>query len=124
MVYLVIILSLAIAALGAVGLISPDRLVRFAKLVQTRGGLYAAGAFRLVLGLALLLAAVSSKAPEVLRVLGVVLIIAGLATPLLGVERSRKLIAWWAGLGSGFVRAWGCIALAIGLLLVYAVAPW
>ena len=124
MVYLVIILSLAIAALGAVGLVSPDRLVRFAKLFQSRSGLYSAAAFRLALGLALILAAVSSKAPEVLRILGVVLIIAGLATPVVGVERSRKLIEWWAGLGSGFVRAWGCIALAIGLLLVYAVAPW
>ena len=124
MTLVVTILSLCIAALGVLGLISPDRLVRFAKLFQSRSGLYSAAAFRLALGLALILAAVSSKAPDVLRVLGVVLIIAGLATPLLGVERSRKLIAWWAALGSGFVRAWSCIALAIGLLLVYAVAPW
>ena len=124
MSYVVIILSLSIAALGVFGLVAPQRLVALAIHRQTRSALLAAGAFRLVLGVALILAAPASKAADVLRFLGVVLIVAGLATPLLGVERSRRLIEWWAALGSGFVRAWGCIALAIGLLLIYAVAPW
>ncbi len=123
MALVVIILSLFSVAVGVLGLIAPERLVGFVRLWQTPLGLYSAAALRLVLGLALFLAAPPSKAPGVLRVAGVIIIVAGLATPFVGVERFRKHIEWWSARGSAFVRAWAFFALAVGLLLVYAVAP-
>jgi hypothetical protein len=109
--------------MGVFGLIAPDRFIGFVRSRQTTAALYLATALRLVLGVALFFAASSSKAPDVLQVIGAVIIVAGLATPFFGIERSRKLLDWWSTLGSGFIRAWACFRLVLSLLLVYAVVP-
>ena len=120
---LVFFICLGIAAMGVFGLVAPDRLVGFIRSRQTTAGLYFATALRLVLGVALFFAASSSKAPDFLQVVGVVIIVTGLATPFFGIERFRKLLDWWSTLGSGFIRAWACFLLVLSLLLVYAVVP-
>ncbi len=116
-------LSLLIAAVGAVGVASPPRLLTLVRGIQTPRGLYVAAGLRLVLGAALVLAARDSRAPGVVRVLGGVTFLAGLVTPLIGLERFRKMLEWWATRGTGFVRGWATFALVFGLLLAYSVAP-
>lgn len=116
-------LSLAIAALGAVGIVAPGRLLDVVRHFQTPGGLYVAAGIRLVLGVALLFAASGSRAPVALRILGVFVILVGLATPFFGIDRFRRLLDWWSAQGPGFVRIWAAFALAFGLLLAYAVVP-
>ncbi len=118
-----IVLGLAIVALGAVGIASPPRLLGIVGLLQTRAGLYLAAVVRLVLGAALFLSAADSRAPEVLRVLGVVIVVAGLITPFFGLERYRRLLDWWSARGPTFVRVWAVFAAAFGLGLVYALLP-
>lgn len=122
MAFVAFALSLLIAVFGGLGLISPDRLVGVVRRFQTPTGLYVAAAIRVVLGVALFLAAPTSRAPELLHVLGVVIFVAGLVTPLFGVDRFRRLLDWWSALGPGFLRFWGASALVLGLLLAYAVA--
>ncbi len=119
----VVILSLFIAFIGALGVVAPKHLVGLVKKWPTSTVLYSGAVFRVVLGLALFFAAPSSKAPDVLRVLGVVIVVAGLAMPFLGIERFRRLIEWWSARGCRVIRGWACCALAIGLLLAYAVMP-
>ncbi len=117
------VLSLLIAAVGAVGVASPPRLLTLVRRIQTPRGLYLAAGLRLVLGAALVLAAPDSRAPGVVRVLGVIIFVGGLVTPLFGLERFRKVLDWWSARGPGFVRAWAVLALVFGLLLAYSVAP-
>ena len=69
------------------------------------------------------MAAPTSRAPKTLRILGVVIIVAGLVTPLVGVERARMIVEWWAAQGSAFMRVWAGFVFALGLLLAYAVVP-
>jgi hypothetical protein len=123
MAILAFVLSLFVAALGALGLISPMRLLDIVRQFQSQAGLYAAGAFRVVLGGALFFAAPFCRAPKVLRVLGIIILVAGLVTPFFGVERVHRLLSWWSGQGAMFLRVWAAFALAFGLLLAYAVAP-
>ena len=125
MAIVVVVVSLFIVALGAVGVLAPDRLISHVKTWQTRKGLYGAAGIRLVLGVAMVLAAPSSKAPDTMCVLGVFAIIAGLVTPFLGLQRFRKLVDWWVARGSGsaFTRLWGGVAVAIGVLLAYWILP-
>ncbi len=123
MTLVALLLSLFIVALGALGVASPSRLLGVVRGLQTRAGLYFAAVFRVLLGLALFFAAPSSRAPELLRILGVFIVVAGLVTPFFGLERYRKLLDWWSARGSLFVRVWATFALAFGLLLAYAVAP-
>ncbi len=115
--------SLLIVALGALGLVSPSRPIRLVRYFQTPAGLYFAAAVRLVMGMALFFAAPASRAPEVLRILGVVIIIAGVVTPFFGLERFGRLVDWWSAKGPALVRAQAAFALALGLLLAFALVP-
>ena len=115
-----LLLSAAVVGLGAIGVASPSHLLAIVGRFQSPGGIYAATAIRLVFGLALFLAAPSTRAPGALQLIGIVIMVAGLITPTVGLERFRRLLEWWSAQGSGFIRAWAAFALAFGLYLVYA----
>jgi hypothetical protein len=118
-----LILSLFIAALGGLGMVSPIKLLNIVRHFQSPAGIYAAAALRIILGVALFLAAPTSRAPGVVRILGIIIFVAGLITPLFGLERFRKILDWWSARETIFMRIWAGFALAFGLLLAYAVAP-
>ncbi len=120
MVAVALVFSLAVAALGALGVASPARLLDVVRRFQSPMGVYAATAIRVVYGLAIFLAAPASRAPGLLQVLGLVIGVAGLITPLVGLERFRRLIDWWAAHGPAFVRGWAAFALAFGLGVAWA----
>jgi uncharacterized membrane protein YidH (DUF202 family) len=115
-------LGLIIAAIGVVGVAAPSVLLEFGRSLQTTNILYVIAAVRVIFGAILLWVAPSSRTPRILRVLGVFIIIAGVFTPLFGVERSRALFEWWQTQGYFFTRAWATVAVAFGLFIVYAVA--
>ena len=112
------------AALGSVGVVYPEALVGVIRIFfETPTGLYVAAGIRLVFGVALFFAAPTSRAPRTLRVLGVVVIVAGLAMPVVGIEFFRSQVDWWSTRGPGFHRAWGVFALVFSALLAYALVP-
>ncbi len=123
MAVLALVLSLFVAAVGTLGMISPLRLLDIARQFQSPVGLYAGAALRVLLGVALFFGAPTSRAPRTVRLLGVLVFVAGLVVPLIGVERAQRLLEWWAARGPAFVRAWASFAAAFGLLLAYAVYP-
>jgi hypothetical protein len=123
MALLAFLISLFIAALGALGVASPSRLVNVVRSFETPAGLYFAAFLRIVFGVALFLTAPASRGPGLIRALGVIVFLAGLVTPLVGLERFRSLLDWWSARGPAFIRAWGTVALSLGLLLAFAVAP-
>jgi hypothetical protein len=120
MAFAILALGIVIAAVGAIGLVAPASLVTLAALFVTPVGLYAAAALRVALGAALVVAAPTSRLPRALRILGAIIIVGGLVTPLIGVERARMFLAWWVTQGAMIMRAWASIALVFGLVLVYA----
>ena len=71
--------------------------------------------------MALFVSAPDSRAPDTLRVVGVLFAVAGLVLPFYGAERFRRTLEGFLALGLGFSRAWGALALGVGLLLAYAV---
>ena len=123
MAFVALALSLGVAALGALGVLYPEKFAGIVRRFQTRRGLYAAAAIRVALGAALFVAAPASRAPEVLGVLGVLIFVAGLATPFLPLERLRRLLDLWVAWGPGFLRVWAASALILGLSLAYALVP-
>src|SRR5262249_31258099 len=101
----------------------PAALIGIARDFTTPVGLYAAAGLRILLGISLLLAASTSRAPAVIRVLGTVVLVAGFVTPFFGPERARAIVAWWSSQGSFLVRSWAEFALALGCFLVWALRP-
>ena len=123
MALVALILSLFVAALGAIGIVSPGRLLRVVRQFQSTAGLYAAAILRIVLGVALFLAAPTSRSPEIVRILGIISFVSDLITPLFGLERFRRILDWWSARGPAFQRVWAGFALAFGVFLAYAVVP-
>jgi hypothetical protein len=121
MTYTALGFSLFIAAMGALGVASPARLFSILRTLQTPAGLYGSGAIRVLLGVVLLLVAPTSKAPDFLRIFGVIAVAAGIATPLVGLERVGKVMEWWIAKPGPVLRAWAAFPLALGLYLAWAV---
>ncbi len=122
MTLIALFLSFLLAALGVLGIASPQRFLRVVRFFETPTGLYLAAALRVVLGVALLFSAPMSRAPEVLRIAGVIFIVAGITAQFYALQRSRKPPRLLAGTGVG-VRGWAAITLVLGLSLAYALAP-
>jgi len=110
-------------AIGIVGIADPSLLLDATRFTLTSIGLYIAAAFRVVFGLVLIRVAFTSRMPRTLRTLGAIIFVAGIITPFVGVERARRIVAWWVSQGIAFMRIWASVALIFGLFIIYAVIP-
>ena len=113
--------GLAIAALGVLGIAGPATLLEFGASLLTPTALYLVAGVRVLFGVLLLLVASASRLPKTLRAFGVVIVIAGLLTPLLGAERAAAAFNQLSIQGPMVIRAVSVAALAFGLFVVYAI---
>ena len=119
---LALLVALFIMVIGIVGIVAPDRLMATGRYVITPAGLYAIAALRVGMGLVLMLVAPISRTPKTLRALGAVVLVAGLVTPLFGVDRARAIADWGATQGTALLRGAAGLMLAIGSFIAFAVA--
>ena len=121
--WLAVLIGLIIASLGILGMAAPAVLLDATAFALTQTGLYVAAVLRVAFGLVLFLAAPVSRLPRTMRILGALIVLAGVMTPFFGVERARAIVDWWTVQGPLFMRAWAAIAVVLGLLIIYAFAP-
>jgi uncharacterized membrane protein len=119
--HLTMAIGLAIATIGLVVVAAPSLLLEFGQSLLTPTALYIVAAVRIGIGLVLVRVAPDSRTPKVLRIVGILIIIAGLLTPFFGVERSRAIFDWLSGQDPLFVRLGAGVAVAFGLFIIYAV---
>ena len=117
------LLGLVIGALvilaGAISFAAPDLRLSLERSVITPDGLYAIAGLRIAIGLVFVLAARASRAPRTLRVLGLIVIIAGLSTPWFGVARARAVVNWFESAEPFLIRLAAVMGMAVGGFLVY-----
>jgi hypothetical protein len=116
-------IGLLIGAVGAAGIIAPSGLAWIAEHFVSSGAFYIIATVRVAFGLVLISVASVSRAPRTLRVLGYLILIAGITTALTGLaalERARAIIDWLLQQGSGVVRLTGVVVLALGGLVAWA----
>ena len=121
MTLLVLCISLIVLGFGAVGILAPLRLFKFVLWFDNPRGLYAAAAFRIIFGLALIYIAKATQWPKFLHIVGLFTIAAGFVLLLLGLERFHKIVVWWCRQSVGMLRFWSFFTLLLGGLLVYVV---
>jgi len=116
------LLGLAIGALlilvSAISFAAPDLRLSLERSIMTQTGLYAIAALRIAIGLGFVLVAPASRAPRTLRVLGLIVIIAGLSTPWFGVARARAVVDWLVSAGPILMRLDAVVGMAIGGFLL------
>jgi hypothetical protein len=117
-----LIVAVFIILVGVVGMFTPDSLLTIGRSVITPAGLYAIAALRVGIGILLMLVAPISRVPRIFRVVGAIVVVAGIATPLFGVERSRAILDWVSTQGVALIRVGAVLAIAIGGFIAFAVA--
>lgn len=110
---------LTVVGLGVMAV--PLTMAEFGRWMQTPGGLYGVAALRIVMGASLVGVAPASRLPRTLGVIGALIILVGLLTPLFGVERARLVLDWWVAQGTTFMRVWAVFPVAVGLFLIHAI---
>jgi hypothetical protein len=116
------VLGLLAVGVGILSQISPDVLVRIGRTVVTPTGLYVIAFVRVCIGLMLILVARTSRMPKTVRILGCIALIAGIVTPLFGVDRSVAVLNWWTAQGPVVGRLPGLVLAAVGVFMIYAIA--
>ena len=118
--------ALCIATFGAVSILVPSGPLWIAQHLVTSSAFYVIGTVRVAFGLVLISVASVSRTPKTLRVLGYLVLIAGIAmalTGLVAIERARAIIEWWLQQGSVVVRFTGVLIMVFGGFIAYACAP-
>jgi hypothetical protein len=120
---LALLAGFAMAAIGVVGLISPQAFVRLGWFWAEPPGVFVVAAAQLAIGLVLIRAAPSSRSPGALAAFGVVALVESLLILPIGHGRAHALALWWGSQPSGILRVWALVELTIGVLVVLAVLP-
>jgi hypothetical protein len=114
--YLAIAVAGVFLAPGLAATVAPDAVIAFSRYLVSPIGIYVAAALRSGIGVALLLVARGSRAPAILRIMGVALIFAGLTMPILGVDSAKARIEWEAE-HMMFLRLEGVLFMCAGLVV-------
>ncbi len=120
MAIIVSVLGVLIAAIGLLGVAKPKSLIDLAAYWRNPTRFWVAVLFRLILGVVLLFAAPTCRLPMLVRVVGILAIVAAVGILALGPTRLDAFIRWWLVRSPAFIRSWALIAVAFGVLLIYA----
>ena len=117
------LVALFTIGVGVLGVVSPDTGTAIRRqYFAAPGGIYAAGAVRLAMGLVVILGASRSRAPKTLRVLGTLMCLQGLNAIVLGPDRARAVLEWEA-VHTVLLRLGAAVALVVGGFMAFAATP-
>jgi len=104
-------------------IVQPLGLQRFSEQVLTEKGFGVAVVFRLIVGVLLWVTASASRTPRVLKALGALFILSGIALAIIGLDRLQGIADWGAGLDHAILRTVGLVAGAMGAFIIWSVWP-
>jgi len=123
---LAFVLGVCILLVGVGGIIAPSGLVWIARHFTTSGAFYGIAIVRVAFGVILISAAAASRAPKFLRVVGYIIVVAGIATALVGlidIGSALAMIDWWRQQGAAVIRLTGIPIAVLGSFVAYTCAP-
>ena len=121
MIALALILCAAIAATGVLIIVKPALVHDLTRLAADKTGMWVVTAIRAVLALGLFAAASESKAPMLLRIIGLLILLVAIIMPILGIDRHRRMIDWWLARDRRIQIICGAAAFVIGIGLIYII---
>lgn len=116
-------LAAVIVLISAVTLIAPAQRMAFEITLMDRAGFGVIAVMRVVIAMILILAAPKSRAPRAVRAFGIVVLVAGLATPWFATGRGQAVVNELVKSGPAVMRTNGLVGLALGGFLVYTLRP-
>ena len=120
----ILIMGIIVCMFAAWGFYAPQKLVQLVKGMMGEDWLIVAAVIiRLLLGLALIIAAPGSRFPLIFLILGWAAIVAGVAIAFMGRERLRRFANWWfERFSPSSIRLWLLFAMIFGGFLIYGIS--
>lgn len=117
----VLLAGISLCAFAVWGFVAPRKAMAWVKAtMHAAWGIWFAVVIRVVLGIALIAYAPSSRFPMIFEIVGWISLIAAVVAVLLGRDRLQKFVDWWLErFAPRVIRLWLLIALAFGGFLVY-----
>ena len=112
-----LLIAFLMVLLGLAVVLWPEGLMQLATYSFSRTGMYVVAAVRIVLGALLFFAASSTRTPKTVRVIGLIILIAGIATALIPAERALAMKDWWVARGPDTLRIAACFPLVVGIFI-------
>ena len=118
----VVLVAIWVICAGVAGVVAPQSLMPLRRYVLTPIGLLVIASIRIAIGVLFIMVAPRSRVPRIMRGLGGFLLLAGLVTPLFGVERARAIADWEAAQSLTLIRTVAVLITLLGAMLAFAVS--
>ena len=120
---IIVVVGILVSAFSGWGIFAPQRLVQTVSVVMAKDwGIHAAVVVRLLLGLALIIAAPDSRFPLIFQILGWVALVAAAILAFMGRDRLRRFVSWFERISPLMTRVWLVFGFAFGGFLIYGVS--
>jgi hypothetical protein len=113
---IVLFLAAVMILFGLTGVLYPEALMALAKYSVTAKGIYVIAAVRIIIGALLLITAGATRMPKTLRVIGGIMLVAGVATLFMSPQQAQGFVEGILARGVEFFRVAACLPLIVGLL--------
>ncbi len=120
MVYVITSIGVLLLVVAVVGLVQPQRIKQFLIWAKEGKRCYMGGVIRILFGALLIIAAPRAHFPYIPMVIGIIMLLAGIAFFVIGLGRIHRMIDWWLEKADNAMRAGLAVVALIGLLLIYS----
>ena len=118
--FIVALIGWVIVAIGLLGFASPHLMPTAVLGWPPDLLLYVTVGTRIVLGVLLFFAAPSCRLPRFTRVIGVIAVLSGIVSALIGASRLELIVQWIATKPSGIIRLLYALDIVLGAFLAYS----
>jgi len=120
MAQVVIGIGLLVSAFGLLGVVAPGVTTKIGLWWDSTAKLWLAAVVRLGIGTLLILAAPDCRMPGFVRFFGALVVVVGVATPLVGPARIQRMACWWAAQPEERIRFWSGAVVVFGAFISWA----
>jgi len=119
--YFIVVFSIIFISLAFTVMIHPRVLKN--KYFFEKKWLWTISIIRISLGILFLLSSESTSSPTFIKVLGIIIILAGISAPLFSHKKTETFSKWWMNLNEFIIRILGFFALLLGIAIAMAGLP-
>lgn len=120
MILLAKIVALLITALGMAFVVNPALMDPWIRFWTTGKRWYGIGILRIAVGIICLLAAFQARTSGILSMLALLFLASGVFVFVVGSEKLKIYISWWADLSALARRLLGVVTVAFGVMMIFA----
>lgn len=120
MLILVRLFGLLILGLGIVFVVNPKAMKAYIAFWGPGKRIRMGGILALLIGVVFLLAAAQARLNIVITIFGILSLIKGILLFILGPEKAKSMMNWWAQKSDSFIRLYALFALVMGMLIIYS----